>query len=317
MLILTRDEIEPLIDWTLAAEAVRAAYIAVSEGRVSLPPVGHITFPAGADCHIKYGHIADDPVFVIKVATGFPANARFGLPTGNGLSLVLSAQTGAVEAMLHDEMMLTDIRTGLGGAIASRAIARSDSRRILIVGTGVQARRQVQAHSALFGGDVVFTLWGRKTEMALAVVDELAQVAEISLADDLETACAQAEIIVTATGATKALIASRWVQPGTHITAVGADAPGKRELETALINRADRLFCDLLAQSLDHGEFEGVHRARLPNGGNITELGDVLRDPARGRKTDDEITIADLTGLAAQDIAIARVVLQAHESLRT
>jgi ornithine cyclodeaminase len=118
MIILDRDQIESLIDLSLAGDAIEASYIAASRGEVALPPVGHITFPVvSADCHIKYGHQKGDPNFVIKVATGFPQNGRVGLPTGNGMSLVISAQTGAVQAVLHDEMVMTDIRTGLGGAM--------------------------------------------------------------------------------------------------------------------------------------------------------------------------------------------------------
>ncbi len=117
MITLTRPEIEALIDLPTAAEAIEKAYRAASEGQVNLPPVGHITFPNDADCHIKYGHMKGDTNFVIKIATGFPQNNKTELPTGNGLVLVLSAMTGAVLAMLYDEMVLTDIRTGLGGPL--------------------------------------------------------------------------------------------------------------------------------------------------------------------------------------------------------
>jgi len=162
MITLIRPEIEALIDPVLAAEAIEAAYRAVSRGDYNLPPVGHITFPkVGGDCDIKYGHIAGDPIFVIKVATGFPDNAVNGLPNGNGVVLALSAETGAVRTILHDEMAMTDIRTGIGGAIASRLLALRDARRVLIVGTGEQARRQIEAHRALMGGDTVFAIWGR------------------------------------------------------------------------------------------------------------------------------------------------------------
>jgi len=147
MLIVERAEIEAAVDLTVMAAAIERAYIAASAGDIELPPVGHIAFPeVDGDCHIKFGHRRGDPNFVIKVATGFPHQAAVGGPTGNGLSLVVSAETGSVRAVLHDEMMLTDIRTGLGGAIASRLLARDDASKLLIVGTGVQARRQIEAH---------------------------------------------------------------------------------------------------------------------------------------------------------------------------
>ena len=313
MLILTRPKIEALIDYRLAAEAIEDAYRAVSRGDVNLPSVGHITFPAGADCHIKYGHIAGDPIFVIKVATGFPGNAVRGLPTGNGMTLVLSAETGAVRAVLHDEMMLTDIRTGLGGAIATRLFARKDSRCITIIGSGVQAYRQIEAHAALLGNHLSFRIWARSPERAQRVVDQLAGIADITVADDLEQACRKADVIVTTTGSTAPIIDHAWVRRGTHITAIGADAPGKQELDTALICAADHLYADLAAQCLDHGELATAARLGLIQPTDVIDLGDVLLDPSRGRSGDDAITIADLTGLAAQDIAIAKIVLNAHD----
>lgn len=150
MIILTRGEIEALIDCNAAAKAIEAAYIATSLGHVDLPTVGHITFAHDADRHIKYGHMQGDETFVIKVATGFPQNNAKGLPVGNGLVLVLSAKTGLVEAVLHDEMMLTDIRTGIGGAIASRALSRSNSRTALVIGTGPQAQRRMQRSCQIY-----------------------------------------------------------------------------------------------------------------------------------------------------------------------
>jgi len=103
-----------------------------------------------------------------------------------------------------------------------------------------------------------------------------------------------------------------WVRAGTHITAVGADAPGKRELESAPVASADRLFADLASQCLDHGELTSPFAEGLIEAGRVTELGDVLLDPASGRIRDSDITITDLTSLAAQDIAMIRIVLEAH-----
>lgn len=314
MLILTRPEIEALLDYPVAALAIENAYRAVSQGRVNLPPVGHITFPEhDADCHIKYGHISGDPVFAIKVATGFPGNAAKGLPTGNGLVLVLSADTGEALALLHDEMMLTDIRTGLGGAIATRLLARKDGKHIAVIGGGVQARRQIEAHAALMGDGLSFHLWARSREQAEHIARDLAQTARITVSDNLEQVCRMADVIVTTTGATAPLVLNDWIKPGTHITAIGADAPGKQELETALVARADALFADLSAQCLDHGELSTAAKAGMIQPTHVTDLGDVLLDPDKGRPNDAAITIADLTGLAAQDIAMARIILEAHE----
>lgn len=310
MITLTRSEIEALIDLTAAAVAIENAYRASSLGDVNLPPVGHITFPHEADCHIKYGHMKGDPNFVIKIATGFPTNGAKGLPSGNGLVLVLSAETGAVKAMLHDEMVLTDIRTALGGAIASRALARAESETVLVIGTGVQARRQIEAHAALMPG-LSYRVWGRDARKVKALVGEMAARVDLRAVSDLEAAVRAADIIVTATGSTSPILQSDWVQPGTHITAVGADAPGKQELEIALVARADVLVVDLTRQCLDHGEVSHAFKSALVQPEDLREVGLVLSGAQPGRTRADQITIADLTGIAAQDIAMANAVLAA------
>ena len=313
MIILDRAKIEALIDLEVASGAIEAAYVAASRGEVILPPVGHITFPdVSADCHIKYGHRIGDPNFVIKVATGFPQNNQKGLPTGNGVSLVLSAATGEVQAVLHDEMVMTDIRTGLGGAIASRCLARKDSGRVLVVGTGPQSLRQIESHVALVGNHLKFEVWGRSCKKAQAIADAMRGVCTIAVADDLFKATQSADIIITTTGATQPVIEDHWVTAGTHITAVGADAPGKQELETSLVSRADVLFADSIEQCLDHGELSHAFGANLISRSSVEEIGVFLSGATVGRTDVDQVTIADLTGIAAQDIAIAGIVLAAN-----
>lgn len=301
MIVLDRDEITARLDLDRAAAAVEGAYRAASAAEIELPPVGHITFPAHeADCHIKYGHRRGDDVFVIKVATGFPGNVD--VPVNNGVSMVLSAETGEVVAILHDEMMLTDVRTGLGGAIASRTLARPDAARLLVVGTGIQAAHQIRSHRAILDRPLDIEVWGRDPAKA----DAVAEAEGIGSTTDLEGACRRADIIVTITAARTPLIDASWVGPGVHVTAVGADAPGKHELDPALLARADLLVADGRAQCLDHGEFSA-----LSPDAAVVELGDVLASRTPGRTGDDQLTIADLTGIAAQDLAIAKVILDA------
>jgi ornithine cyclodeaminase len=313
VIILDRAQIEGLIDLAVAAPAIEAAYIAAFRGKVTLPPVGHITFPErSADCHIKYGHVKGEPSFVIKVATGFPENATAGLSTGNGVSLVMSAQTGEVIAVLHDEMLMTDIRTGLGGAIATRCLARTESTRVLIVGTGPQALRQIESHVALIGEHLIFEVWGRSSNKAQALVGKMQSECSITVAKNLEDGARKADIIVTATGSTAPLIKKHWISNGTHITAVGADAPGKQELETGLISHADVLIADSIGQCLDHGEVSHAFREGSIQQSNLVEIGNVLSGEVQGRTNPAQITISDLTGIAAQDIAIANVVLDAN-----
>lgn len=312
MLDLTRAEIEAAVDLDRAFAALEDGFRAASAGRVQMPPVGYLGFPAhNGDCHIKFGHIADDPIFVVKIATGFYDNPAKGLPTTSGMMIALSAETGAVVAILRDEGWLTDLRTALAGAIATRAGMRADARRIGIVGAGTQARFQIRAAAHLLRErEPRFAAWARSPDRLEALRRDLAKDGiAVEPVADLEALCAQSDALITTTPAVEPVIRDEWIGPGLHITALGADAPGKQELETALVARADIRIADSLEQSLDHGEFAAAAAGGLIGRSDCVELGAVLAGQAPARRSDRDITIADLTGLAVQDIAIARVVL--------
>lgn len=311
MIQLSRPQIEHLVSVDIeAAEAVRDAYVAVSDGRADVPPVGYLGFPkANGDCHIKYGHIAGNDIFAVKIAAGFYDNPAQGLPSSTGVVLVFSALTGQMEALLNDEGYLTDLRTGLGGAVATVALCRADARNLLIVGSGTQAYWLARAMRLLAPG-IDIAVWGRNADRARALADRLLGVGVTAqVAVDLQTACRRADVIITATPATAPLVQADWVQPGCHVTAIGADSPGKQELETALVAKADVRVADMLTQSLDHGEFAAARMSGLIGASDCVELGAVLCGTSPGRQRPEDITIADLTGVATQDIAMARTVL--------
>ena len=223
--------------------------------------------------------------------------------------LVMSALTGEVCAVLHDEMLLTDVRTGLGSAITSRALARRNARNFLVVGTGAQIRWQIEAHKSLMPQLTQFALWGRNAERADLAVRNVSDICEVQKAANLEQAVREADVIVTATGSTQPIIQSGWVKDGTHITAIGADAPGKQELDVELVARAGCLVVDLVSQCIDHGELSHAVSSQRIDPTRLIEIGQVLENPTLGRDNDKQITIADLTGIAAQDIAIANALL--------
>jgi len=315
---LSKSQIQEHFDLSTAAQAIEAAYIASAEGRVQAPPVTYLGFDdANGDCHVKTGHVLGTGGFVIKVATGFYDNTSKGLPSSNGLNLMFSATTGAPLAILRDEGWLTDMRTGLGGALASRALGVDGFDRVLIVGTGLQCRFQARCLQALLPErKLSFAIWGRDADKVQTACDELQADGLIATAAaDLETAARAAQVIITTTPAKAPLIARNWIAPGTHITAVGADSPGKQELATDLVTAADLLVCDLAAQSLHHGEFATAETAGGISG-DVVALGAVLSGAHPGRANEAQITIADLTGLAVQDAAISLAVLQsAHPDL--
>ena len=314
-LTLSRPEIEALLQIEDGFDPIKDAYIAVTDGRCDLPPVGYLGFPdAKGDCHIKYGHIAGDSVFVIKIATGFYDNPSKGLASSNGIMLALSAETGEVMAILQDEGYLTDLRTGIGAALATKAGCRGDAQRVGVVGTGIQASIQIRCLNTLMpDAGLVFSVWGRSEKKMRQLAQDLAaHQISVTVQPDLETLCVNADILLTTTAAKTPLIRSSWISDGTHITASGADAPGKQELDSALTARADLLILDSDAQCIDHGEVAIPAEAGLLSPDRYRTLGKVLSGQQAGRSAPSQVTIADLTGLGSQDIAIARTALDAY-----
>ena len=314
-LTLSRPKIEALLQIEDGFDPIKDAYIAVTDGRCDLPPVGYLGFPdAKGDCHIKYGHIAGDSVFVIKIATGFYDNPSKGLASSNGIMLALSAETGEVMAILQDEGYLTDLRTGIGAALATKAGCRGDAQRVGVVGTGIQARIQIRCLNALMpDAGLVFSVWGRSEKKMRQLAQDLAaHQISVTVQPDLKTLCVNADILLTTTAAQTPLIRSSWISDGTHITASGADAPGKQELDSALTARADLLILDSDAQCIDHGEVAIPAEAGLLSPDRYRTLGKVLSGQQAGRSAPSQVTIADLTGLGSQDIAIARTALDAY-----
>ena len=310
--VLQLDEIKQLVDIPQLIDDIETGFVLYSQGRVQVPPVGflHLDDPPG-DVHLKYGFVTGGEFYVVKLASAFPRNEALGLPVGNGVILVFSQRTGALELVLLDEGWLTDIRTAAAGAVAARHLAPSTVSHIGIVGTGVQAALQLELlrHVVDCRSCVV---WGRNATKVRALIERLeGRGLELRAAPDIESLTSQCELIVTTTSARAPLIRADQVRPGTHITAVGSDDHGKQELEAALLGKADVVVADSIAQCVDHGEcFHAVQDGLLERSA-IRELGAVIQDPTSGRTDDHQITVADLTGVAIQDIQVAAMVNRA------
>lgn len=288
---------------------IEEGFLAFSEGRVVVPPVGELVFndPPG-EAHIKYGYIKNDAFYVIKIASGFYHNPRLGLPSSQGMMLLFSQKTGVCEAVLLDQGLLTDHRTAAAGAVAARLLAPREVRRIGILGAGTQARLQLQHLRAVTSC--------RRALVWVPDPDETEPFLQFFVESDLdvEIAGSPAEVaracnlIVTATPSTEPLLQASDVRRGTHITAVGSDTADKIELAPAILALADVVVVDSLAQSESRGEvFRAVQSGNLERE-KVVELGTALADPSLARTGDDQITVCDLTGVAVQDIQIATAV---------
>lgn len=297
-----RDAILTAIDPDRAVAAIEAAFRDHSAGRVQGIAVGHLGFadPPG-DFHVKGAHRSGSPVFAVKIASSFYDNPARGLPSSNGMMLVFDATSGMPLAVLEDQGALTDLRTAIAGGIAARLIARPASQMLGVVGAGTQAGLQARWIARLTGVARI-GIWARHTERAEALAVELrAEGLTATLAPTLHGLCAEADLIVTTTPAASPLVDRAMVRPGARIVAVGADAPGKRELSDDLIAAADLMLVDSAQQSRAHGE--GTGRGDRP----MIELGAALSASGPPMLSPDAIAIADLTGLGAQDAAIAEL----------
>ena len=311
---LNKSKIMELFQFDNAARDISEAYVASSNGHVQTGDVVHLSFPeTNGDCHVKSGHIRHTDSYVIKIASGFYNNPSKGLPSSNGMMLAFSARTGEPKAILRDEGWLTDMRTGIGGAIATKALAAENAKKVLIIGSGIQAQFQAKCLASLMPERPFnFNIWGRNISSASTLVEELqSNNLNADVAKNLDEEVSLADIIITTTPATSPLFGDNLVRPGTHITAIGADTHGKQELPTSLIESVSLLVCDMTSQSLNHGEFQVINDTDLSK--KVVELGNILSNSCAGRASDNDITIADLTGIAAQDIAITSGIIDAAE----
>jgi len=313
--VLKLDEIKPLIDSLQLIRDIETGFVLYSEGQVVVPPVGFLHFdqPPG-DVHIKYGFVKGDDYYVLKMASGFYNNPQLDLPVSNGLLLVFSQQTGQLKLILLDECWLTDMRTAAAGAVAAKHLAPKNIHHIGIVGAGVQARLQLEMLREVVDCQSCF-IWGRDVHKVQRMIEDLqakesiqAWGLDLNVATEIDELLSQCNLIVTTTSAKEPLIRADQVPKGTHITAMGADDHGKQELEAKLLAKADRVVADSIAQCVDHGECFHAVQSGLIEAGSILELGNVIKNPAIGRTHEDQITVADLTGVAIQDIQIAKMV---------
>ncbi len=313
--VLKLDEIKRLIDTPQLIQEIETGFVLYSEGKVVVPPVGFLHFdqPPG-DVHIKYGFVTGDKYYVLKMASGFYNNAELDLPVADGLILVFSQQTGQIKLILLDECWLTDMRTAAAGAVAAKHLAPKKIHHIGIVGTGVQARMQLEMLRTVVDCKSCL-IWGRNSTKVQGMIKDLraaesvqAWGLDIQAAETLDALVSRCNLIVTTTSAKEPLIRADQVKKGTHITAMGSDDHGKQELEAELLAKADRVVADSVSQCVDHGECFHAVKASKVEEGSILELGNVIKNPEIGRTSEDQITVADLTGVAIQDIQIAKMV---------
>lgn len=257
--------------------AVEAAFREYGEGLVQMPPKVYVTFPKG-DFRTMPAYLPSMGIAGVKIVNVHPENPRSGLPTVMALTIILDIDTGMPRAVLN-ATELTDLRTGAAGAVAAQYLSRKKRIALGVVGSGRQAIAQVNAIADVLEIEEIL-VWSRTAENAVEFCGQFGEIG--CVAGSVESAC-NADVIVTTTPSRTPLIRSEWVQKGTHINAIGADAPGKEELDPALLARG-RVFVDDPEQALHSGEInvpfsQGLFRADQIAG----TLGDVVCGRKKGR----------------------------------
>ncbi len=310
MEIITLDQIMQILPSIDIIPQIEKGFQAYSEGRVIVPSIGEMILDKG-EVHIKYGFVKEDEYYVIKVASGFYDNPAIGLPSSNGLMLLYSQETGELVSILLDEGYLTNIRTAIAGAIVAKFMAPSKVSKIGIVGAGTQGRLQLS-----YLKDVVdcrqVLIWGMNQEEVDSYKSDMEKEGyHIETTLDASEILKQCNLVVTTTPSKTPVLRSKDLKKGTHITAVGSDTPEKQEVDSHILRDADLVVADSIEQCMARGEIYKAIEAGDLEKEKLIELGNVISDITKGRTSDQQTTIADLTGVAVQDISIAAAVYKA------
>jgi ornithine cyclodeaminase/alanine dehydrogenase-like protein (mu-crystallin family) len=290
-------DVEAAVSPGQAVDAVRDAFVAYARGEWTMPPKVYVpAYPAGdfrAMPALGAGHA------LLKWVTSFPGNPARGLPTVTGLVLLSDASNGMVRAVL-DAGAVTALRTGAAAVLAAETLGQADAGSAAVIGAGVNGR--AVARTFLAGGRDVL-LYDADAERARAAADALGARVAASLGAAL--AC---DIVVTVTPGREVVIGEGTLRPGQHVSLMGADGPGKSEIAAAELARVN-VFCDDWEQASHNGDLVHAVEAGLLGREQVTQLGEVLAGTAKGRRTPEDVTVFDSTGLAIQDLAIAIAAL--------
>ena len=295
---------------------IEQGFVAYSKGNAVVPPVGELIFenPQG-EAHIKFGYIRQQPYYIVKIASGFYDNPKFGIKSSQGLMLLFSQLTGELQAILLDEGHLTDVRTAIASMITLKYLAPRRIEAIGIIGTGIQAHLQLAFLEKVCDCKNI-VIWGRNPQKCLAFQKDLKDSPfNINIAHSISELSQLSNVIITTTPSSNPLLEDHQIRKGTHITAIGSDTAGKIELSPMIIKKADIIVSDSIAQSQSRGEIYQARKQSCLDEKKLIELGHIIQNPLSGRTNDQQITVADLTGVAVQDIMIATTILEHHLKL--
>lgn len=296
-----------------AVDAIEYAFTLLATAAVAMPPILRLDVPEhNGEVDVKTAYLPGLERFAIKVSPGFFDNPKLGLPSLNGMMMLLSARTGLLDALLLDNGYLTAVRTAAAGAVAARWLSRKDSRSVALIGSGEQARLQLQA-LRLVRPVATVRVWGRDAEKVAQLCDDLGRDGHLQVVPcaSVDEAMQAVDIAITCTPSREPLIEPRHLHPGLHITAMGSDAEHKNEIAAQVLASIDCYVADRLSQTRLLGELHhALEAGLLRDETDLAELGQVIAGQRPGRRDAHQITLCDLTGTGAQDTAIANLAFE-------
>src|SRR3989339_130383 len=309
-LILSGPDIEKLITMPSALRIAEQAFRAYGQDKTQMPAKIYL-------CLDKYrGDFRAMPAYLegveacgMKWVSVHPQNLKHGLPSVMALIIINDPKTGLPLAVM-DGTYITNLRTGAAGGIAAKYLARENASRVALVGCGAQAQTQLMALNEIFDLETVFLYDCVKSQPEIFLKKTRYLDLKMSTAKNIQDCLKNADIVVTTTPSRKPIVKPEWIKNGTHINAIGADAPGKEELETGILKKA-KVVVDDITQAIHSGEINVPMTRKTITRKNIhADLGDIITGKKQGRKSREEITVFDSTGLAILDVAMAHYVYQ-------
>ncbi|MFP3951201.1 MAG: ornithine cyclodeaminase family protein [Candidatus Bathyarchaeia archaeon] len=307
-LYLTQDEVEQVLDMSSTLEAVEEAFEEMGKGNVEMPERVYL--------HFNKGVLIAMPAYMpglnaagTKLVTVHPENPKnFDLPAVIA-RIVLNDPDNGLPIAIMDGTYVTALRTGAAGATGIKYLSREDSRVAGVCGLGVQGRSQVSGLMEVRPGIEKIKCYDISPEARERFVGEMRETfekVEFIQVDSAEEAAQGSDILITCTPSAEPFISGKWLKQGCHISAIGADTGAKRELETSVLERCDKLVVDFIPQAFAVGDFKAPKEEGVITEGDVyAELGEIVAGSKPGREGAEEITLFKATGLAIQDVGTA------------
>jgi alanine dehydrogenase len=312
--LLSEQEIAKLLSIEEVMNAVELAFKEDALGYAQNPSKVYLNFPKyTGDLRVMPAYLERQDIASVKIVSVHPDNLqKFGVPTVRGVILLIDPRNGSLLSIM-DGKHITAMRTAAAGGIAAKYLANRNSKIAAFIGAGTQARAQFLALLSVFPSLEKAKIWDtspKAVDMFITDMKIKANQIKLFIADDVAEAVQEADIVITTTPSKKPLILDSWVSDGTHFNSIGADAPGKEELDPKILKRA-KIIVDDYEQACHSGEINvPISKGVISKDDIWAELGEVIIGKKTGRASTEEITVFDTTGIAVQDAITAKIVYQ-------